>query len=253
MQFSYDPGWRLPWCLVDGFGASVDNLHQNICGCFTNRLHFQSNVWVAHISLLAYKTQVVGKPSECLQLSERLFRGRGVWEATRRGWTATSWGGWLHEGWWMKRFLLQFWGCPWLWTGHFNPINSMIYTEITAGNIRRFQLLGRIWFGIPSFQRCDWGVALPEVRVVSLSSGFSDDSSAALHFICITGFSCFFGFFHMFVNNVHVPYFQMFSCICQLLSIDLYMNPGRPGRPVCNKILGKKTSDPFLFVWEQTH
>lgn len=52
-----------------------------------------------------------------------------------------------------------------------------------------------------------------------------------------------------FCKYVHVPYFGNLSCISQLLSTDLYMNPGRPGRPVCNKI-HKKTFRPFLFVWE---
>lgn len=134
----------LPWCLVDGVGAPVDNLHQNICCYFTNRLHIQSNVWVAHISLLAYKTQVVGNPSECLQLSERLFR---------RPWSLrghSSWSTAEEDGcmkvWWMKRFHACFsfraahnnqWRTNqtsiWLQTGHFNPINSVIYTEMTAG------------------------------------------------------------------------------------------------------------------------
>lgn len=61
-------------------------------------------------------------------------------------------------------------------------------------------------------------------------------------------FHTFLVFSH-FCKYVHVPYFGNLSCISQLLSTDLYMNPGRPGRPVCNKI-HKKTFRPFLFVWE---
>lgn len=75
-----EPGWTLlPWCLLDGSKCPRGSSSSEHLGL----LHIQSNVWVAHISLLAYKTQVVGRPSECLQLSEK--KGFGVREAPGRG------------------------------------------------------------------------------------------------------------------------------------------------------------------------
>lgn len=135
----------------------------------------------------------------------------------------------------------------WLQTVDFNPINSMISTEMTAGNIRWFRLLGRIWSGIPSFQRCYFrGVPHHEVQVISLSSDCSEKLSNSVllvdwffytvYDVCgprwryVRHASLFmynsllmlFWLLSHFCKYVHVPCFEMLSCICQLLSRFLY-------------------------------